>query len=309
MNETKVVTQAMSFQIPVKALLSMLPCFLFLCVNGFMLSALLKKPVLLESSRYVLFGHLLFIDSLQLLFAMLLYIFAITMVRVISYVCILLTLLAAIFVKMSPINLAVMSLERYVAICFPLRHADITTTKTTGIAVTVMWTLASIDSFILLFLFVSLENTGFTVPVSCKTNSIFRLQIYSTLNLAFTIINFVFVSLIIIYTYIAVLITVKSASSNVSSARKAHKTVLLHLFQLCLCLISILFNMINTDDLWIIYPALAVHIQYALFLGLIIFPKCLSPLLYGLRDQTLRHVFKYYFTFGFKTTVRPVTMT
>ncbi|XP_070773779.1 odorant receptor 131-2-like [Enoplosus armatus] len=304
MNDTREVTQEMLFQTPVKALLSMLPCFLFLYVNSVMLFALLRKPLLLESSRYILFGHLLLTDSLQLLVTMLLYIFAVTMVRMISYVCIIVTLVAAITVKMSPLNLAVMSLERYVAICFPLRHADIATARRTVVAIAVMWTVASLDSFTQLFLFVSLENTSFTLPRFCTRNSVFRLQIYSTLNKAFTILYFVLVSIIIIYTYIAIMITVKSASSNIRNATKAHRTVLLHLLQLCLCLTSTLFNMINSSSLWNINPAMAIHIQYALFLGLIIFPKCLSPLIYGLRDHTFRHVFKYYFTFGFKTTVR-----
>ncbi len=302
MNDTTEVTRAMLFQTPVKALLSMLPCLLFLYVNGVMLFALLRKPLLLESSRYILFGHLLLTDSLQLLVAMLLYIFAVTMVRMISYVCIVVALLAALTVKMSPLNIAVMSLERYVAICFPLRHADIATTRRTGVAIAVMWTVASLDSFTQLFLFVSLENTSFTPPRFCARNTVFRLQIYSTLNKAFTITYFVLVSIIIIYTYIAIMITVKSATSDGRNANKAHKTVLLHLLQLCLCLTSTLFNMINSSSLWNINPAMAIHIQYALFLGLIIFPKCLSPLIYGLRDHAFRHVFEYYFTFGCKTT-------
>ncbi|XP_056253931.1 odorant receptor 131-2-like [Seriola aureovittata] len=309
MNDTREVTQTVSYQTPVKALLSMLPCLFFLYVNGVMLFALLRKPLLLESSRYILFGHLLFTDSLQLLVTMLLYIFAVTMVRMISYVCIIVTMLAAITVKMSPLNLAVMSLERYVAICFPLRHADITTTRTTGMAIAVMWTVASLESFTQLFLFVSIEKTSFTVSRFCTRNNIFRLQIYTTLNRAFTIMHFLLVSMIIIYTYIAIMITVKTASSHIRNASKAHRTVLLHLFQLCMCLTSTMFNMINTYGMWNINPAMAIHIQYALFLSLIIFPKCLSPLIYGLRDHTFRHVFKYYFTFGFRTTVRPVTMT
>lgn len=305
MNETTEVTRVMPLQTPVKALLSMLPCLLFLYINGVMLFALLRKPLLLESSRYILFGHLLLTDSLQLLVTMLLYIFAVTMVRMISYACVIVILLAALTVKMSPLILAVMSLERYVAICFPLRHADIATTRRTGMAIAVMWTVASLESFTQLFLFVSLENTSFTLPRFCIRNTVFRLQIYLTLNKAFIITYFVLVSVIIIYTYIAIMITVKSATSNVSNGSKAHKTVLLHLLQLCLCLTSTLFNMINSSSLWNINPTMAIHIQYVLFLGLIIFPKCLSPLIYGLRDHTFRQVFKYYFTFGCKTTVMP----
>ncbi|XP_053187091.1 odorant receptor 131-2-like [Scomber japonicus] len=299
MNNATEVIQVIPFQKAVRALLSMLPCVFFLYINGVMLFALLKKPLLLETSRYVLFGHLLFTESVQLLVTMLLYLFAFTMVRMVSYVCVTVSLLAGITVKMSPLNLAVMSLERYVAICFPLRHVDIVTTRKTSIAIAVMWTVASLDSLTQMFLFISLESTGFTLQTFCTKKSVFRLKIFTTVNNAFTIVYFVLVGMIIIYTYIAIMFAVKSASGNVRNASRACRTVLLHLLQLCLCLTSTLFNIINSNNM------LPPHIQYAFFLGLIVLPKCLSPLIYGLREHALRHVLKYYFTFGIKTTIRP----
>ncbi|CAJ1064206.1 odorant receptor 131-2-like [Xyrichtys novacula] len=102
----------MLYQVSLKAFISVLPCLLFLYVNIVMLFALLRKPLLLESSRYILFGHLLITDSLQLFIIMLMYIFAVTRIRMVSHACVFLTLLTAITVKMSPVNLAVMSLER-----------------------------------------------------------------------------------------------------------------------------------------------------------------------------------------------------
>ncbi|XP_069001709.1 odorant receptor 131-2-like [Embiotoca jacksoni] len=305
MNDTVDFLQAMTLQMSVKVLLSMLPCLFFLYVNCVMVFALLRKPLLLESSRYILFGHLLFTDSLQLIVTMAMYIFAVTMVKMISYVCLIITLFASLTVRMCPLNLAVMSLERYVAICFPLRHANITTSRRTGVAIAVIWTMASIDSFTQLFLFISLETKSFTVQSFCSINNVFRLQVYTTLNRAFTTVYFLLVSMIIIYTYVAIMIAVKSASSSVGKASKAHKTVLLHLLQLCLCIISTLFNMIKSSSLLNCNSVMGVHFQYIFFVGLIIFPKCLSPLIYGLRDPTFRQVFKYYFTFGIKTSVSP----
>lgn len=306
MNDTAGVFQVVPFQTTVKAVLSMLPCFLFLYINLTMMFGLWKKPLLLESSRYILFGHLLICDSVQLLLSMMLYIFAVAKVRMISYVCVFVLIVAAITVKMSPFNLAVMSLEQYVAICFPLKHPNIATSRSTGKAIAIMWLVASLDSFIDLFLFVSLEKTGFPMQTFCIRNNVFQLQVYVTLNMVFTIVYFVLVIMIIIYTYTAIMITVKSASSRVRHANKAPKTVLLHLFQLWLYLTSTLFNMINPSLILKVHPDMAVHVQYVLFVCLIIFPKCLSPLIYGFRDQTLSRVFKYYFTFGFKTTVRPL---
>lgn len=305
MNDTANITRAVLFRTPAKALLSMLPCLLFLYINGVMLFVLFRKPIFLQSSRYILFGHLLFTDSLQLIVAMLLYIFAVTMVRMVSEVCAIFILFAGMTVKISPLNLAVMSLERYVAICFPLRHADIVTSRTTGIAIAVMWTMASLDSFTQVFFFVNIERTGFTLSTFCNRDRVLRQKIFTVINRIFTIIYFIVECMIIFYTYMAIMFAVKSASTNARNASKASKTVLLHMLQLCICLISTLFDMINSNGLWYLDPAMAIHLQYALFLGLIIFPKCLSPLVYGLRDHTFRHVFQYYFTFGLKTSVKP----
>lgn len=281
-----------------KALLCVLPCLVFLYVNAVMMFALLSKPLLLGCPRYILFGHLLLCDSLQLVLAMLLYIFAIGSVRMNSHVCLLLSSCAAIAVKMSPLTLAAMSSERYIAICFPLRHADIVTARMAGVVIAFIWTVGSIDSCTQLFLFVSLQNKSVTMPNFCNKNLVLRQQIFSNSRTVVNTLCFVFVSVIIIYTYIAVMVTVKSACAHARSATKASKTLLLHLIQLLLCLTSTLFTEMNSSNMWNTNPSLALNIQYALFVAFIIFPKCLSPLIYGVRDNTFQLVFKYYFTFG-----------
>ncbi|XP_037544012.1 odorant receptor 131-2-like [Nematolebias whitei] len=299
------VSKMVQLPLSVKVLLSVLPCLLLLYVNSIMVFVLLRKPFLLECSRYILFGHLLLTDSLQLLLTLLLYLFALTAVRMVTCVCVVLTQLTAVTVKLSPINLAAMSLERYVAICFPLRHASITTPRVTAVAIAVMWTVASLESFTQLFLFFSLDEEGLAAQRFCNANTMFQLQVCLTLNRAFTILNFVFVTIIISYTYVAIMFSVKRPPSGAYKARNELRTVLLHAFQLSLYLISTLFNMINSSELLSFNPAIAIHVEYIVFLCLIIFPKCLSPLIYGLRDPAIRHVFKCYITFGCKSTVRP----
>ncbi|XP_047235818.1 odorant receptor 131-2-like [Girardinichthys multiradiatus] len=306
MNDTEVPSMV-QVHLSIRVLLTVLPSLIFLSINSIMLFALVKKPLFLESPRYILFGHLLLSDSLQLLLTTLLYIFALTMVRIITCICVIVTQLAAITVKMSPINLALMSLERYVAICFPLRHATIATSKAMSVAIAVMWTVASVDSFAHLFLFFSFSNRSLAAQQICKKRSIFQLPVYVILNRVFTVVNFVLVTVIIIYTYVAIMIAVKYSSSCTHRAKIAQKTVLLHALQLFLYLISTFFYTINSSELFNSDPAFALYIKQVLFLGLIIFPKFLSPLIYGLRDQTLRQVFKYSFTFGYKSSVEPYT--
>lgn len=302
MNQVEVINETLSgsYNNSAKALLAVLPCLLFLYVNAVMMFALLSKPLLLGCPRYILFTHLLLSDSLQLVFAMLLYIFAINSIKVNSHVCLIVNTYATIALTLSPMTLAAMSSERYIAISFPLRHVDLVTVRMTGVAIAFMWTFGSIEPCTQLFLLVSLQNKNITMPNFCSKNFVLRQQIVSTTKNFMKILCFVSVSIIIMYTYIAVMVTVKSACSHAHNAAKASKTLLLHLIQFLLCLTSTLFNEMISGHMWNDNPSLALNIQYALFVAFIIFPKCLSPLIYGLRDSTLKLVFKYYFTFGLK---------
>uniref|UniRef100_A0A667WNH4 Odorant receptor 131-2-like n=1 Tax=Myripristis murdjan TaxID=586833 RepID=A0A667WNH4_9TELE len=305
MNNTTGANLLVLFQKPVKVVFSLIPCLFFLYVNGVMLFTLMRKPLFQESARYILFGHLLLTDSLHLTMSIVVYLFAVTNVKMNSFVCAVVISLSRTITHISPLNLAVMSLERYAAICFPLRHAEIATNRRTRIAVAAVWTLGSLDSLIKLSVFVILEKKALNLQTFCSAYSLPQRGIYEMLNQTFTIMYFLLVGIIIIYTYIATIVAARSASSKSSTASKAHKTVLMHLLQLCLYLVSTTFNMINTTVYWNMMPVVRRQVRYVLFIVLIIFPRCLSPLIYGLRDQSFKHYFKYYFSFGLRNPVKP----
>ncbi|KAJ8347785.1 hypothetical protein SKAU_G00263740 [Synaphobranchus kaupii] len=142
--------------VPAKAILSMTPCFFFLYINVVMLITLRSKAIFRETSRYILFTNMLFADSLNLALCMLMYIFAILRVYISGFVCLILVLAGGVISLISPISLAVMALERYIAICFPLRHAEITTCSRTAMAIAIVWALGSVQSLTnLIFLLIS----------------------------------------------------------------------------------------------------------------------------------------------------------
>ncbi|XP_061103958.1 odorant receptor 131-2-like [Conger conger] len=285
--------------VPAKAALSMTPCFFFLYINVVMLITLRSKAIFRETSRYILFTNMLFADSLTLVTCMLMYIFAIVRLYISSIACVLMMLAGGVLSLISPLNLAVMALERYIAICFPLRHAEITMCRRTGVAIAIVWALGSVQAFTNLILLLISGPLVSTLDF-CSGLSMPGLEVYTDVNNAFTIIYFLSVGITIVYTYIGIVVAARSASSDKCSAAKAHRTVLLHLIQLGLCLSSILFDTIVA----LVRPHLdlfaALNVQYVMFLGLVIFPRCLSPLIYGLRDQTFRPLFLYNFTFGFR---------
>nr|ABC43375.1 odorant receptor [Danio rerio] len=292
---------------PTKAFLFVTPCVIFLYVNGVMLFTLRKKAVFQETSRYILFGHMLWVDTLNLFMSVVLYICAVSRILIMKNVCLLLLIAATALFQVSTLNLALMSLERYVAICFPLRHAEFTSFKRTHTAICVVWVLGLIQCLSEMIIFYSFDNTNISMNLFCSRTTLFRLQIYKKFDIAFTCIFFVLVSFVIIFTYASISAVAKTAACDKLSAKKANKTVLLHLIQLGLGASSILVGVIQ-EAIYVYTDFLtALNVMYFCFLVFIIFPKCLSPLIYGMRDQAFCCLFKYYFTFG-KGKIKPVTI-
>ncbi|XP_056302905.1 odorant receptor 131-2-like [Danio aesculapii] len=285
---------------PLKTFLCVTPCVIFLYVNGVMMYTLRKKPVFQETSRYILFAHMLWLDTLHLFMSVVLFVCAVSRIFIFKNICIILLAAAQSLYQVALLNLALMSLERYVAICFPLRHAKITSYRRTNIAIAVVWVIGLIQCLSEMIIFYSIDSTNTVMNLFCSRTTLFRLQIYKKLEIAFTCIFFVTVCFIIIFTYASIAAVAKTASSDKASAKKANKTVLLHLIQLGLCAASILVGVIQ--EVIYVYTdyMTSLHVMYFCFVVFMIFPKCLSPLIYGLRDQAFSCLFKYYFTFGLK---------
>ncbi|XP_071374692.1 odorant receptor 131-2-like [Centroberyx affinis] len=279
--------------------LSVLPCLIFLYINSIMLFTLRSKPVFTETPRYILLYNLLFADTVQLALGQLLFILATARVYMMRYVCLIITIVAVITTGISPFNLAVMSLERYVAVCFPLRHASIVTIRNTIAAVAAVWAVCSVNMLIRLLMLVFLDSTPFHrfMQDFCGKDALFQLKIFHDFDKGFICMVFVPVGTVIICSYIGVIVTARSASSDKTSASKARKTVLLHLIQLGLTLASTLHTTITVALHGRVDRVTIVRIHYALFLCLINLPRCLSCLIYGLRDQTIRPILIYHLSF------------
>uniref|UniRef100_A0A3B1IHW0 G-protein coupled receptors family 1 profile domain-containing protein n=1 Tax=Astyanax mexicanus TaxID=7994 RepID=A0A3B1IHW0_ASTMX len=192
-------------------------------------------PVFKESSRYILFAHMLFNDTVHLILTFFLFVFAV------------------IFLKLAK-------------------------AKRTCIAIGFVWLLGSINILIDIITAAILDPRFFNAEMYCSREQLFYRLWQPEVFSVFIGFYFVSVTLIIIFTYISIMITARSVSSNKDSAKKAHRTVLLHFIQLGLSVNS-----------------LYLHVQYVNFLFLLILPRYLSPLIYGLRDDAIRPLFKHYF--------------
>ncbi|KAI5622424.1 odorant receptor, family H, subfamily 132, member 1 isoform X1, partial [Silurus asotus] len=269
----------------------------FIYVNAIMVYTLWSKPVFKETPRYILFNHMILNDSVQLFVTALLYIFGVAYIKLFMAGCAFAVIASGATFRNTPLNLALMSLERYVAIRFPLRHAEIATQKRTYIAIGVIWFLGLVQYLIDLFYGTLMDPTFLTIQKFCTREMLFIKQWQVDLEKGVNIFFFVSVSTIILFTYVSILITTRSAiSSKKDTATKAHKTVLLHLIQLGFCLTSFLYSIIERAAAMASSNSnLFIELQYITYLLMLILPRCLSPLIYGLRDNAVRPLFIYYF--------------
>ncbi|XP_022600431.1 olfactory receptor 2A1/2A42-like [Seriola dumerili] len=288
--------------------LTTVPCCVFLFINGTMLFTLRSKPVFCETSRYILLFNLLFADTVQMTLSQLLYIIAACRIRLTYPVCGVLTMLADLTNEVSPLTLMVMSLERYVAVCYPLRHATIITIRSTGVAIIVVWAFCSLNVLtrvILLLEFPFEELKSLQMKDFCSDIAMLIGSMSDHYDKAYTCFLFISATVAITSSYIGVMIAARSASTDKASARKARNTLLLHLVQLGLSLSSTIYNPILIALSRIVKRLVFVRVQNVFYMCIFLFPRCLSSLIYGIRDQTIRPVLVYHLCCRLKLSVVP----
>ncbi|XP_037605058.1 odorant receptor 131-2-like [Sebastes umbrosus] len=288
--------------------LTTVPCCVFLFINGTMLFTLRSKLVFRETSRYILLFNLLFADTVQMALSQLLYLLAACRVKLTYPVCGVLVMLASLTIVISPLTLVLMSLERYVAVCYPLRHATIITMRNTAVAITVVWSFSSLHVLtqVILLLDFPFDNLeSLQMEKYCVKQNILLGPISGLYDKAYTYFLFVSAGLAVISSYIGVMIAARSASTNKASAQKARNTLLLHLVQLGLSLLSTIHHSFLVAMSKIVTRIVFVRIQIVFYVLIFIFPRCLSSLIYGIRDQNIRSVLVYHLCCRLKLSVAP----
>ncbi|XP_044227175.1 odorant receptor 131-2-like [Thunnus albacares] len=272
-------------------------CCVFLFINGIMLFTLRSKSVFRETSRYILLYNLLFADTVQMALSQLLYLLSACRIWLTYPVCGVLAMLADLTNEVSPLTLVVMSLERYVAVCYPLRHATIITIRNTGVAIVVVWAFSSLNVLIRVLLLLDFpfeELESLQMKDFCSDIAMFLGPMSDHYNKAFTCFLFVLAGVTVTCSYIGVMIAARSASSDKASAHKARNTLLLHLVQLGLSLSSTVHDPLLIAMSKFLDRVVLLRIQSVLYVCIILLPRCLSALIYGIRDQTIRPILMYH---------------
>ncbi|KAM3602030.1 uncharacterized protein V6R79_023325 [Siganus canaliculatus] len=267
----------------------------FLYINSVLLFTLRNKRVFCETPRYILLYNLLFADTAHLVSNLLLYSLAYLRIKITYYTCVCIILPSSFTALISPLTLAVMSIERFVAVCHPLRHPCIFNMKSAGISIALVWTFSLISVlarvFMLLYLYLFRKiSLSQQLKDFCSKEAVFFAPIFNDFEQVYASSLFLLVSITIMSSYIGVVFATRAVSRNKSSARKALQTLLLHLIQLSLILISTLFSAIIATIARAVDRSTLVRVYNVCFVYLNILPRCLSALIYGLRDQTIRPI-------------------
>ncbi|XP_063060721.1 odorant receptor 131-2-like [Engraulis encrasicolus] len=277
---------------------------IFLYVNSLMIFTFLKKEAFRTDTRYVLFAQTLFMDSTLMVLTDLAVIQSYFQYTIPCLPCLLLCMLMIWLQFGTPVTLVAMCLERYVAICMPLRHGGISTHRTKLLGLVVIWWLSAVPPLLVLCLFLS-SSAALALSSTymvCEVERLLAEGWQETLRSAVAELYFLWMSVVIVFTYVRiVLVASKAATGNSRSVAKGRKTVTLHAVQLLLCLIQFCCPFVETAILKIDLQ-LFINVRYFNFITFILAPRCLSPLIYGLRDESFFLVLRYYAVFGLKKT-------
>ncbi|XP_040278439.1 odorant receptor 131-2-like [Bufo bufo] len=247
-----------------------------------MLNIFFVSPQLQESTRYLLFIYMLLNDTIYLFLAFYLVMAAKYLFYVPVPVCFILYAISSSVFRVTPYNLAAMALERYMAICYPLRYAALCTKKRVNIAYVSIWVLLIIlHGAELFFMFSSVTNL-YRYAI-CLHDTLLVNPIQNVIRTFGFVLCFGLVGIILILTYVKIMLVARKVSSQSSSASKAGKTVMLHAFQLLLCMSSLLSTLTET-----FLPTMIEYMPITNFFVFTCVPRFLSPVIYGFRDEELK---------------------
>ncbi|XP_064158972.1 odorant receptor 131-2-like [Anguilla rostrata] len=279
----------------VRTVIGQMLMWFFIYVDMLMLFTFFSKQAFRSDARYILFAHTLLTDCLLLLLIDLVVLLTHFQVLVPVGRCIVLCILMGIVVKNTPYTITAMCLERYVAICMPLRHASISTTGRTMAAIAIIWAFSSIRVIMdLIIVTVTAPPEFFAVPTFCHYEIMLVTEWQRLMFVTLNQMDFGIILIIILFCYTKIMLAAQAASGeNKESASKGRRTLLFHSLQLILCM----------ADLWVPYllsivlqhsPHLFLHMRFFSFIAFTIVSRALSPLIYGFRDKQFCLALKYY---------------
>ncbi|XP_071350299.1 odorant receptor 131-2-like [Trachinotus anak] len=260
-------------------------------INIGLIHTFCKHQIFYTNPRYILFIHLVVNDMIQVTLTIILFVISYTIYKLSVSLCCTFVLLALFTTENTPLNLACMAVECYIAICVPLRHVQICTVRRTLMLIGLIWVTSMLSALPDLFITLATEPLDFFHSrVFCLRQTVFpNPLIIKKRDISYAVF-LVIVWLVIFYTYFRILFTAKAANKD---AKKARNTILLHGFQLLLCMAAYATPQLK-DALQQWFPKNYTDSLFATYIIVQIIPRSISPIIYGIRDNTFRRHLKRY---------------
>ncbi|KAK2861507.1 hypothetical protein Q5P01_001040 [Channa striata] len=260
-------------------------------INAILIQTFCKNQIFYTNPRFILFFHLVFNDMIQLTLTVTLFIISYILYKIKVSICCVVILIAVFTTENTPLNLACMATECYIAVCFPFHHPRICTAKRTVTLISFIWAVSTLSVLPDLFITLATEPLDFfNSPVFCLRETVFRNPHLIKKRDITYIIYLVIVWFIIFFTYFKIMFTAKAASKD---ATKARNTILIHGFQVLLCMATYAEPLLkNALLLW--FPKNYSDSLFACYIIIQILPRSISPIIYGIREKTFRRYLKRY---------------
>ena len=268
---------------------------MFLSINFLLILTFFKKKSFYTISRYILFAVSLLSDSFLLLISNVQFLLSYLNFTIQVWLCITISAMVILYSMVTPVTLTAMTLERYVAICMPLRHAELCSERIHVHCILIIHGLSSLPCIAVFSSFFASASLSLYKQHKICSPQMYMLHrwqdhMWSTIQQVY----FLIMVIIIVFCYVKIMKVAKTASGdNKKSTRKGLRTVILHGFQLLLCLIQLWIPFIESY-VFEINLSLFINVRFFNYVMFYLTPKCLSPLIYGLRDDIFFHALKKY---------------
>lgn len=227
--------------------------------------------------RYILFIHLVVNDVIQLTTTISLFVISYVLYKINASLCCLLTSLAIFTTLNTPLNLAAMAVECYVAVCFPLRRAELCTVRRTYVLIGCVWSLSSVTVLPEIFILLATDPLWLVYStVVCLRENLYVHPVSLQIRQIVYLIYLGGVWSVLFFTYIRIFVAAQAA--------------------------NFFFYPLIKTGLMRSFPKYAEEVRFVWYVFVHIFPRFVSPVVYGLRDKT----FKQHLTKHLLCTIRPV---